>query len=160
MNWDAIGASAELLGALATVATLAYLALQIRQNTKMGELATATARSEQRFQQSAFIAQTGELNRLFWSGLNSPEKLTPDEYRHFESIFSTYLFSFEAAFNFENDGALSPAEWEGQLSALNWLVTTPGFRRYWSTWGNQYPIDFFGFVDSLLRDSKPPSPMA
>ncbi len=38
MNWDAIGASAELVGALATVATLAYLALQIRQNTKVAGL--------------------------------------------------------------------------------------------------------------------------
>ena len=34
MNWDAVGAIAELLGALATVATLAYLAVQIRQNSR------------------------------------------------------------------------------------------------------------------------------
>jgi hypothetical protein len=33
LNWDAVGALAELLGAAATVATLAYLALQIRQSS-------------------------------------------------------------------------------------------------------------------------------
>lgn len=32
MNWDAIGAIAELVGALAVVLTLAYLARQISQN--------------------------------------------------------------------------------------------------------------------------------
>ena len=76
MNWDAIGASAELVGALATVATLAYLALQIRQNTKVVQLSTATARAEQRMQQSAFLSQTPEINRIFWAGLDEPESLS------------------------------------------------------------------------------------
>ena len=35
MNWDAIGAVGEIVGALAVVVTLAYLAVQIRQNTRM-----------------------------------------------------------------------------------------------------------------------------
>ena len=34
MNWDAIGAIGEIIGAFAVFITLAYLALQIRQNTK------------------------------------------------------------------------------------------------------------------------------
>jgi len=55
---------AELLGALATVVTLAYLALQIRQNTRSAQAGTATARNEQRVQQAEFIAQPGEINRL------------------------------------------------------------------------------------------------
>jgi hypothetical protein len=33
MNWDAIGAIGEVVGALGVVVTLAYLAIQIRQNT-------------------------------------------------------------------------------------------------------------------------------
>ncbi len=37
MNWDAIGAIGEIVGALAVVVTLAYLALQIRASTKESE---------------------------------------------------------------------------------------------------------------------------
>jgi hypothetical protein len=38
MNWDAIGATGEWAGAIAVVATLVYLSMQVRQNTKsMGE---------------------------------------------------------------------------------------------------------------------------
>ena len=33
MNWDAIGALAELIGAAGVIASLVYLAVQIRQNT-------------------------------------------------------------------------------------------------------------------------------
>jgi hypothetical protein len=34
MNWDAVGAIAELLGAIAVFLTLAYLTIQVRQNAK------------------------------------------------------------------------------------------------------------------------------
>ena len=33
MNWDALGAIAELLGAIAVFLTLAYLTVQVRQNS-------------------------------------------------------------------------------------------------------------------------------
>ncbi len=38
MNWDALGAIAELLGAIAVFLTLAYLTVQVRQNSKALEL--------------------------------------------------------------------------------------------------------------------------
>jgi hypothetical protein len=35
MNWDAIGAIGEIVGALAVLITLIYLAMQIKQNSDM-----------------------------------------------------------------------------------------------------------------------------
>ena len=37
MNWEAIGAISEMIGALAVVVSLIYLAFQIRQNTNQLE---------------------------------------------------------------------------------------------------------------------------
>ena len=34
MNWEAVGAAAELLGAIGVIASLLYLATQIRQSTR------------------------------------------------------------------------------------------------------------------------------
>jgi hypothetical protein len=34
LNWEAVGAIGELVGAVAVIATLAYLAIQVRQNTR------------------------------------------------------------------------------------------------------------------------------
>ena len=39
MNWEAIGATDEILGALAVVATLVYLSVQVRQNSKLAKAA-------------------------------------------------------------------------------------------------------------------------
>ncbi len=37
MEWDAVGAIAELMGAIAVLVTVGYLAVQIRQNTLTSE---------------------------------------------------------------------------------------------------------------------------
>ena len=42
MNWDAIGAVAEILSALAVLITLGYLAVQIRQNTNAMKISAMT----------------------------------------------------------------------------------------------------------------------
>ena len=34
MNWDALGAIGEMLSAIGVIATLLYLSVQIRQNTR------------------------------------------------------------------------------------------------------------------------------
>ena len=40
MNWDAIGAIGEIIGAAGVISTLIYLAIQIRQNTTAMNRAT------------------------------------------------------------------------------------------------------------------------
>jgi len=43
MNWDAVGAIAELLGAIGVIASLVYLATQIRQSRDQMQAATCSA---------------------------------------------------------------------------------------------------------------------
>ena len=157
MNWDAIGAISELLGASATVATLAYLAVQIRQNTNGTRVSVALARSEQHRQQAAFLSQSPEINRIFWAGIEEPELLSPSDFHYFESIMATYLSSFEASFNLHQEDALSASQWEGQLAGLRWVSTKPGFDRYWQTWRAQYSKDWSALVEEILRESKTPA---
>ena len=38
LNWDAIGAIAEIAGAFGVILTLIYLAIQLRQNTKASQI--------------------------------------------------------------------------------------------------------------------------
>jgi len=46
MNWDAIGAAGEVLGAIAVFVTLVYLATQIRHAREESRRALSQARSE------------------------------------------------------------------------------------------------------------------
>ena len=50
MNWEAMGAIGEIVGAVGVIATLGYLAFQVRQNSNVTRSATRQAipRSESR----------------------------------------------------------------------------------------------------------------
>ena len=68
MNWEAIGAVGEVVGAIAVVLTLVYLAFQLRHNTKSMdetrkvEIArTVQSRTELRFELFRSILQSPEL---------------------------------------------------------------------------------------------------
>ena len=50
MNWDAVGAIAELLAAIGALAALIYLPLQLRHNTEARRKSEFAARSATNFQ--------------------------------------------------------------------------------------------------------------
>ena len=64
MNWDAIGAIGETLGAIAVVVTLIYLAAQIRQNSRFVKAATYHSTMRARNEFNFAVATTPELSAL------------------------------------------------------------------------------------------------
>ena len=57
MNWEAIGAVGEILGAIGVVLTLLYLSIQTRNNTNATNAASAQAVSDKWIDVNAFIAE-------------------------------------------------------------------------------------------------------
>jgi hypothetical protein len=154
LDLDALGNIGDFLGGIGVVITLVYLAFQIRQNTNVVQISTASSRAEQRANMSAFVAQSPEINRIFWAGLEEPESLSQAEYRYFESIFATYFQGITSGFDLYREHAVSVAEWETIVASLEWVVTKPGWKRYWETWRSNYPTDFSALVDDLVRKSE------
>ena len=77
MNWDAIGAIAESLGAFAVIVSIVYLAAQVRQTRIQLQ-----AQAEDNITARAFDAYSpiyeGD-NVSIFRGLESPDSLTPDQ---------------------------------------------------------------------------------
>jgi len=70
MHWEAIAAIGEVVGALGVVASLGYLAIQIRQNTQqirqsieVGQVASYNQAQEQTWQAPLAMAQDSEAVR-------------------------------------------------------------------------------------------------
>ena len=69
MNWEALGAIAELLGALAVFLTLAYLTIQVRQNSKALDLQNQFSAAQ------IMQSRTDTVMSLNSTVLSSPENL-------------------------------------------------------------------------------------
>ena len=98
MNWDAIGAVAETLGAIGVIATLAYLAVQIRQNSR--ELSSSSRRATQSsiFAQNLQAAENPELVALLMKGMNNYSELAPEERARFHYYWQTTFITYQEAF--------------------------------------------------------------
>ncbi len=102
MNWDAIGAIAELFGAVGVIASLVYLATQIRhsQEQTIENTRALRAGTYQQFEQSlkaTMMSQltTPDLHRIVVQGLDDHEKLTNEEMGRFREIFYVSMRDFD-----------------------------------------------------------------
>ena len=75
INWDAIGAIAEILGSIAVFATLLYLAAQVRQTN----LISRSDSAERLFQRFDDANQLLIINAPLREALNKASGHTPDE---------------------------------------------------------------------------------
>jgi len=151
-----LGSIGELVAAVATVATLVYLAVQVRANT-------AAARAEARRATNAAgtairvaIAQDGELARIFNAGLADPSRLTPEERTRFAFALADFVSGTAGAFHEVTLGVQSLSDFSNQRNIIGPFLTTPGGREFWKLFGDRYPASFKEWVDSEIFE-KPSS---
>jgi hypothetical protein len=97
MNWDAIGAIGEIVGAIAVIATLVFLAIQIRQSNQSQRESNVIARSEavdRVFEQFTgfrrLLASDADVTRIWLAGCAAESLDTIDENRFFQ-LATDYL---------------------------------------------------------------------
>ena len=86
MNWDAIGAVAESVGALAVLITLVYLTIQVRVGNKQRELEALRHNWDGLNGMCELFSESTEKASIVIRGRESLKNLTPEEYLVFEFI--------------------------------------------------------------------------
>ena len=97
MNWAAIGAIAELVGAVAVVVTLADLATQVRQSNLSARVAS---RQEMAHHYSDFadgLIQNPDTNRIYRTGIADGE-LSEEGQVLFSTIMNTLFWYFSTLY--------------------------------------------------------------
>jgi hypothetical protein len=83
VNWEAIGAIGEILGAIGVILTIVYLAIQIRQNTKTQQSAIAQATTASRTSWYDLVIADPEVGDIWRKGTAQPGLLTEQERTRF-----------------------------------------------------------------------------
>ena len=155
MTIQDLGSIGELVGAVATVATLAYLAIQIRANTRMMRSHSRHVGQSVTGNWALSVAENGPLADVFARGLAGPESLTPAERIQFTLLFSQIILGSEAAFHDVSERVGSHAQLERALAGLLPLLRSPGGRAYWREFSSRggYPDAFRSLLDIELSKS-------
>ncbi len=154
MDWDAVGAIGEVLGALAVVATLGYLAIQIRQNTKAVRIQTYQAIMDSSNRLADSLASQN-VDDVYRKGRKDPQGCTPEEWAQFVLIAGQVVNLYEGLFLHHQSGAIDDDFFRNRWMTFQRIINQPGFRLMWTEkMDAYYASSFNSAVDSLL-DSEP-----
>lgn len=147
MNWDAMGAVAELLGALVVVITVAYLAVQIRANVAATRAEGRREMDARRFDVILRIAENPDLAKVFLTGLAEPDSLRPEEAFRFHLLLSLFYSVHETAWTEANLGTIAQEELDSQYLRLRPFVTSRGGKAWWQEHAPIYPEGFRDYLN-------------
>jgi hypothetical protein len=143
LNWEAIGAVGEVVGAIAVVMTLIYLSVQTRQNTKAVQHASARGVQEDANEWRFRIVDNPEVAEIFRNGMRDPESLGANDKYRFRMFLDALVFHWQHAF----------ASGEDIPSAnVTRVLSQTGGVWYWARAKDVLTPEFVAYVDRLLDE--------
>ena len=152
VNWEAVGAMGEIIGAVVVVITLVYVASEIRQNTRMARaemtkdllLASQTAIME--------LASNDRLAELYADIRPFEDEASARRHTFYQSFFRLY----ELQFNLAEQGLVAEDVATSYELVIRMWAQTRHFDAYWSVARDEFHEDFVAYVDEQIRATRAP----
>ena len=158
MNWDAIGAISEAVGAAAVIITLAYLAVQIRQNTQMNASALRQSFYDYTARQMLHGTDSAEFSALLAKAGMTDEPLSPGERLQISRMFHAVFVGYQGAFFQHRQGALGQDDWKTCRALLRsfWLFKGKEWADLWIQFkaGGFLDDDFIAECESIRHEAE------
>ncbi|XOV87352.1 MAG: hypothetical protein ACFHX7_20750 [Pseudomonadota bacterium] len=149
MNWEAVGAIGEIVGAVAVVVTLIYLIVQIKQNTRSVHAATIQTNVSDFNSLNIHLATTPKLAEIFDRGSADPEGLSAEEQYSFLWLSRSYMNLYQNLFDQYQQGTLPERVWNKHTDELKALMAQPGMLRFRVS--DTYYEELWAYIDTLPK---------
>ena len=156
MTIQDLGSIGELLAAIATIATLGYLAAQIRQGTKAvrrSSIHTIVASGQSI--RDHYISNP-EVAALHLRGLADPNQLSPEEGIRFSALMMSQFENAREYFEVFQSGDFSAEEWKYCRTSMATTLSQPGGNRVFAHWASSCPALAAEMAFESDQESKKP----
>lgn len=130
MNWDAIGAIGEIVGALAVVISVIYLAIQIRTGSAAVSTNLRDSIFASLYEWNYQLTADPPFAAMFHRGLADFNSLTDEEKPRFMHTAFGLFKIFENAYLHYIEGSVGADVWKQNREVLYSFAQTPGGRLY------------------------------
>ena len=151
MNWDAIGAVAELIGASAVFISLIYLATQIKNSKRADQITAATQAAAAVDEWIGQIVRNGELHDLYRRGLTDYESLDRDEKGRFAMLIVQFMRSLEIIWFHRQMDAIESGYWLSLEVTVVRVIGTTGGTRIFERFRDSLSPDFAEVLHDILK---------
>lgn len=153
MNWDAIGAVGEIVGALAVVISVFYLAAQVRKQTAEARLAATRDLSTQYLAGLRLIASDEELSRIYLSGVQDYESLERESRLRVSLLFNDILRNMEQQYLHSRSSHAEDTHLDSLNSSAQEFISLPGVRRWWELSNHGFAREFREYLDAMIGEA-------
>ena len=151
---------ADVVGGIAVVVSLIYLAIQVRQNT--GSIRSATLLANTSLWSSLLrdLAEPGTIE-AYATGLTGNKDISPMQYTQFFLICRGLFAAFENQHYQYRRGALDEDTYKGyERSIAEQCLAFPGFRIWWEQSRDVFSPAFVTRVDEMISETPAAAPDA
>jgi hypothetical protein len=155
MNWEAITAIAELLGALGVIASLLYLAGQVRTGSRIARQEAARSVHGKLNTIVDSITQNETLAELYVRGSQGLSTLTVPERVRLSTFFLQLFRVYEELLAYDATGV--DWDWDGFRTQMAEAVHTPGCAEWWELRRHWFSQSFQEEVATMQRTPGSPA---
>lgn len=160
MTLQDLGNLGEFIAAIGVIASLIYLALQIRQNSRLisqNTSAVKVASADSYLQYGASmrgeIIRDPAVARIWIAGMRDFESLPLEDRIRFRFIMLNFFYGCQNNFLHTREGIVEPEFWEADETALRLFLKEPGVRAWWRRERSYLVAAFVDHVNSLLDEA-------
>lgn len=156
MSIQDLGSLGEFIAAIATLITLAYLAVQIRQNTQSVRASTFHEAISDFAHGIEELNKDADLTRIWYEGLQNFENLSQLEQQRFATYLTAILRRYENILYQTEQGTLDPNAMLGMHSHMKYAMSQSGSQAWWARGKNLFNAELQQHVESKLmqKDSQ------
>jgi hypothetical protein len=147
MNWEAIGAVGEILGAIGVIATLGYLAIQIRQSTKATKVANYNEAIHHMTAMMLHITKDEEISRIWPLGREGSGALSEEDKERFKNLMIAYFSHIQAEFLSFREGMCDRTACEAQARETADFLEFQGTASVWDTESSHLDELFVSYIE-------------
>lgn len=148
-----LGSLGEFIGAIGVVASLAYLALQIRHNTRSVRSSMHQDMIESTLRVAESLSDNPDVGRIVLKAETDYDNLTKEERIRFEAYAERVFGNFESVFYSYRNSMIEEDLWESWEASCLADISREAMRRFWLEERPPHLRDFMDFVDDYYRTS-------
>jgi len=153
MQLESLAYLAEVIGSIAVVVSLVYLAVQVRQGTQAQQTENFYRALDRVASMQAAFSQDSEVGLLVAKGVTGSAKLSPKERLQFTWAMYELFGAFEFMFLTSQSEAISDEVWKRWSAVVAWWLTFPGVQTWWEIRPTPFTDSFTSYIEDLLANN-------
>jgi len=148
MNLEVVGVISEIIGALAVVISLIYLALQIRAQNKQARLSALHEMSKE-FREATAVFASDSISDVFVRANNDYKSISEAESLQLFILVTNLFRAWENAFLENKDGNLDKNVWAALAKDYSQSMGNTSLKHIWSQRKQNYNKSFQKYVEDI-----------